>query len=82
MEPGGDDGLRIGLAEQHLRISAQVDVPCPDEVLARALAIRPIVKAGRRAEGGDRDRAVLAVIGDVAAGNGARTIRDLAQRVH
>jgi len=56
-------------------------VPCPDEALARTLAIRPIVEAGRRAKGGDRDRAVLAVIGDVAAGNGARTIRVIGERV-
>ena len=81
MDIGSDNALRFGLAEQHFRIGPEVDVFRADEALPRPRPVRPIIEAGRIAEGGDGDRPVLPVIGDGPPLQRPGTIRIIGERV-
>jgi hypothetical protein len=52
-----------------------------EEGLAHPRAVRPVIEARGVAVGGDGDRAVLAVIGDLPPGDGASPVRIVGQRV-
>jgi hypothetical protein len=81
MEVGGEEARRIGGVDQQLGIRAHVEALLVEEALSHPRAVRAIVEARGVAIGGDGDRAVLPVIGDVPARDGAGPVRIIGERV-